>query len=61
MPRSLWVIEVLAPKIGGRGREWCPWSFEATKREAVYWMRARERESGNTCRVRRWAPVEAGR
>jgi hypothetical protein len=67
MPRSLWVIEVLQPKVRGEGREWYPTSFEQTKREAEG-MATETRRSLSfyesppvKVRVRRWAPVGSGK
>jgi len=63
MPRSLWVIEVLQPKVRGEGMEWHPAEFFTKKAEAVRglgdgsggWM-VDDRPA--KARVRRWSPVE---
>jgi hypothetical protein len=59
MPRSLWVIEVLTPKVKEPGNEWVPRMWVDTQREAR--ETARRVCMFDRWRVRRWAPVEAGR
>jgi hypothetical protein len=61
MPRSLWVIEVLQPKVRGEGREWTPITFEQTRREARLSAEVHGCVRGcveHPVRVRRWAPAE---